>query len=171
MHPLAGLALDQVVDGSHHDQLAGAAIHLHREQGPVGLAHPFGGGVGAHRQHLNAGGLAVGGSQQGGAVFSGEAWVAQTAVDGGQQAPHHRHQVRGELQLDLMARHPASQLLNLTGVAVAHHPIGSNRLGAFRQQQVLLGSPTTTGGAGFGVDNDAGGVDQPLLQERQQPQQ
>ena len=70
-----------------------------------------------------------------------------------------------------MARHPASQLLNLTGVAMANHPIGSNRLGAFRQQQVLLGSPTTSGGAGFGVDDNAGGVDQTLLQERQQPQQ
>ena len=65
----------------------------------------------------------------------------------------------GELELDRLAGRLACGLLNLTGVAMAHHAIGGDGLRGLGQQQVLLGSPTPTGGACFGIDHDATGID------------
>ena len=146
-------------------------IHLHRQQGTVGLAHPFGGGIGAHRQHLNAGTVAIGGAEQHGAIFGGEAGIPQARIDRGQQAPHHRQQMGRELKLHPMAGHLARQLLDFAGVAMAHHAIGRHGFGRFGQQQILLGGATATGSAGFGINHDAAGFNQSLLEERQQGQQ
>ena len=115
--------------------------------------------------------MAIGRRQQGAAVVGGEARVAQAGIDGGQQAPHHRHQVGGELELDRLAGGLRGELLDLTGVAMPHHAVGGNRLGGLRQQQVFLGGPPTTGAAGLGVDHDPGEFDQALLQEGEQGQQ
>ena len=76
-----------------------------------------------------------------------------------------------ELELDRLAGGLPSDLFDLAGVAVAHHPIGGHRLGGLSQQQVFLGSPTATGGAALGIDHDAGRFDQPLLEKGQQGQQ
>ena len=73
-----------------------------------------------------------------------------------------------ELELDWLARRLARQLLNLTGVAMAHHAIGGNCLGGLGQEQVFLGGAAAAAGACFGIDHDAAGLDEPLLQEGQQ---
>ena len=48
---------------------------------------------------------------------------------------------------------------------MAHHAIGADRFSGFREQQVLFGRPATTGGAGFGINDDALTFNQPLLQQ------
>ena len=171
LHSLASLTFQEVVDRAHHDHLAGALINRHRQHGAVGLAHPFGGGVGAHGQHLNAGVIAVGHLINGGEIFRGETGVPQPPVHGGEQAAHHRHQVGRELQLDRTTGGPACQQFDLRGVAMAHHAIGADRFSSFRKQQVLFGRPATTGGAGFGINDDALTFNQPLLQQGHQGQQ
>ena len=77
----------------------------------------------------------------------------------------------GELQLDRLTCGLAGDLLNLAGVAVAHHAVGGHRLGGLGQQQGFFGGPAAAGGAGLGVDHDAGRFDQPLLEKRKQGQQ
>ena len=52
-----------------------------------------------------------------------------------------------------------------------HHAIGGHRFAGLRQQQVLLGGPAATAGAGLGVDHNSTGLHQALLEEGQQPQQ
>ena len=79
--------------------------------------------------------------------------------------------MRRELQLDLTARHLLGHLFDLRGVAVPDHAVGSNGFGGLRQQHRLLRHAASTGGSGFGVDDDAIGLDQPLLEEGQQGQQ
>ena len=115
--------------------------------------------------------IAVGHLKQGGEVFGGEPRIAQAAINGGKQAPHHRHQVGGELQLDWPARGPTGQQFNLGGVAMAHHPVGGHGLRRFRQQQMLLGGAPAPRRARFCIDHDALAFDQTLLEKRHQGQQ
>ena len=111
------------------------------------------------------------GLEHGGAVFSGQPRIAQSGIDRRQQPADHRHQMRRELELNLLTRHLLGHLFDFRGVAMADHAVGGNRFGGLRQQHRLLGHASTAGGPRFGIDDDAVGFDQSLLEERQEGQQ
>ena len=90
--------------------------------------------------------------------------VGRAGVAGGQDAPHHGGQVRGEEHLG------PEDLLHLGGVAVGQQAVGHEVLVDRPEVQRVLGRAPGSRDARGRIDDDPAGLDQPGPQQRGQGQ-
>ena len=89
-------------------------------------------------------------------------------VDGGKDPPVNRQEMRDEGHAHRLSGGFGEGLFDFGGMAMARHLIGREGLVAVGEMGGLGEAAPGAGGAGFGIDHDPGGLDEPTPQGRGQ---
>ncbi|KAF1056633.1 MAG: hypothetical protein GAK44_00144 [Pseudomonas delhiensis] len=96
--------------------------------------------------------------------------IGDIRIQRGVNAADHRRQVRNEGQTDIPPRSTTQPLADFRQVTVPFDRIGHHALAGLTEQRTDLGAPSRAANTGLAVGNQARGIGQSGLQQRNQPQ-